>query len=298
MLILIFLWSSFFVFSAEAQEAVVDAADEAITNRKLRAETGSLSRWSASTSFDYSGGSLADPLNPERPNITAGSDVLTLQSLSGSVGIRYRISPLDSITARTGFFMTTPFHDSIRTNDDERKKDFKKTNRQLNVSDPSLRFVHVDKVFKVQSVTTISGTLITNNQLANLGYESYWDIDQTFMYDFGKSGFSAGGSFYFGTYTLSEDDDNLATYNVGFYPSLEYIISDTLNLRTVLGQWVYQQSKGSPSDTWVKLKVYQSVGLGISITRDIFLYPNIQFIPTDIRSDRTNIALSASINLF
>jgi len=61
---------------------------------------------------------------------------------------------------------------------------------------------------------------------------------------------------------------------------------------------VYQQSKGSAANTWEKLKVYQSVGLGISVTRDIFLYPNIQFIPSDIRSDRTNIAMSASINIF
>jgi hypothetical protein len=285
--------------TSEAKSA--DAADEAITNRKLRAETGSLSKWSVSTFFDYSGGNLADPTNPERRNITASADALELQSLSGSVGVRYRISALNSMTASTGFFMSTPFHDSIRTNDPETKKEFEKTNRKLNVSDPSLSFTHLNKLLGVQSVSSLSGTLITNNQLENRGYESYWSAGQTFMYDVGKTGLSFGLSMSYGYYTHSKDPaegDQLATNNLGFYPAVEYVINDTLNVRTVSGMWVFQQTTASASDTWDKLKVYQSVGLGISVARDVFLYPNFQFIPTDIRADRTNIAISASINVF
>jgi hypothetical protein len=143
--------------------------------------------------------------------------------------------------------------------------------------------------------------LITNNQLKNRGYESLLNADQNFMYDIGKSGLTVGLSMNYGYYTHSrapDAGDQLATNNLGFYPALEYIINDTLNLRTVSGMWVYQQTTGSPSDSWEKLKVYQSVGLGFSLTRDIYLYPNFQFIPSDIRSDRTNIAMSASINIF
>lgn len=278
-----------------------DAADEAITNRKLRAETGSLSKYSVSTFFDYSGGNLADPINPERRNITASADALELQSLSGSVGVRYRISSLNSMTASTGFFMSTPFHDSIRTKDPATKKEFEKTNRKLNVSDPALSFTHLNKLLGVQSVSTLSSTLITNNQLENRGYESLWSASQTFMYDVGQTGLSFGVNMSYGYYTHSKDPaegDQLATNNLGFYPAIEYIINDTLNLRTVSGMWVYQQTTASAADSWEKLKVYQSVGLGISVTRDIYLYPNFQFIPSDIRSDRTNIAISASINVF
>lgn len=297
-----FLFLSLTLFSltlfAQEEKSTTDAVDETITNRKLRAETGSLSRWSMSTSFNYNGGSVASPLDPERPNITAGRDVLLLQSLSGTVGVRYRISTFDSLTLQTGFFMTTPFHDRIKTNDADRKAAFEKTNRKLNVNDPSLRYVHIGKLWGAQSVTSASAMLITNNQLKDAGYESYYDLDQTFMYEFPDTGLSVGMSFYGGAYTLSKDDPGLATYNVGVYPSAEYVINDTYNLRTVFGQWVYQQSEGSAPNSWEKLKVYQSVGLGVSITRDIFLYPNIQFIPSDVRSDRTNIAMSASINIF
>ena len=285
---------------ATAETKTTDEADEVITNRKLRAESGSLSKWSASTSFDYSGGSVADPLNPERPNITAGRDVLTFQNFSGSLGIRYRISTFDSITASTGFFISTPFHDKLRNSsrDPVRKKAFDDTNRELNVNDPAVRYTHLHKIFGVQSVTTVSGTLITNNQLEEAGYESYWDISQNFLYDIGKTGASVGVLLAYGFYTHSKDDDSLATNNAGLYPMAEYVINDTFNLRTIFGQWVYQQDKSLDHNTWDKLKVYQSVGLGISVTRDIFLYPNIQFIPSDIRSDRTNIAISASVNVF
>lgn len=287
---------------AQEEKKVTDEVDETITNRKLRAETGSLSRWSMSSSLNYNGSSVANPLDAARPNITAGKDVLLLQNLTGTVGVRYRLSTFDSLTLQTGFFMTTPFHDRIKTKDDEKgrklKASFERTNRRLNVNDPALRYVHIGKVWGAQSVTSASGTLITNNQLKNDGYASYFDADQTFMYELPNTSLSVGATFYAGAYTLSKNDPDLATYNVAFYPSAEYVINDTFNLRTVFGQWVYQQSKGSNTNTWEKLKVYQSVGLGISLTRDIFLYPNIQFIPSDINSDRTNIAMSASINLF
>lgn len=282
---------------ATATATGADEADQAITNRKLRAETGSLSKWSSSMFFDYSGGSVADPLNPERPNITAGRDVLTFQNFSGSLGVRYRASALDSFTASTGFFMSTPFHDKLRRGTPARKKAFEDTNRELNFSDPGVSYTHLDKIWGVQSVSSLGATYITNNQLKDAGYESYFSASQTFMYDVGQTGFSFGANVSFGFYTHSEDTPGLATNNFGFYPAAEYVINDTLNLRTVAGTFVYQQSKGEPSDNWDKLVVYQSVGLGISVTRDIFLYPNIQFIPNDVRSDRTNIAISASVNL-
>lgn len=90
--------------------AETDEADQAITNRRLRATEGSLSKWSISTFWNYQGGSLSDPTEPERPNIVNGGNVLTLQSLSGEVGVKYRLTKLDSLTFSTGIFMTTPLH--------------------------------------------------------------------------------------------------------------------------------------------------------------------------------------------
>ena len=37
---------------------------------------------------------------------------------------------------------------------------------------------------------------------------------------------------------------------------------------------------------------------GVKVTRDIFLYPNVQFVPDQLRSKQTNVALSTNINMF
>jgi len=76
------------------------------------------------------------------------------------------------------------------------------------------------------------------------------------------------------------------------------VINDTFNLRTILRPYWYQNSRGQSFSKWTRLDMTQSVGLGISMTRNIFLYPNIQFAPDNIRADRTNIGLSANINIF
>ena len=283
---------------AKSAEAT-DEADQLITNRRLRASEGSLSKWSVSTFWNYQGGSVNDPTDPERPNIVNGGNVQTLQSLSGEVGVKYRITPRDSITASTGLFMTTPFHSKIDKNS-RLKQAFDDNSRKLNVQDPFLKYAHLDSIFGIQSISTVQGKLITSNQLANNRFRSELMLSQNFMKDVGKTGFSYGAAIigYFYDFRDSVKNDALTDKLIGLYPQAEYVINDTYNLRTVFGWQVYENLRGNPSDTYSKRKVYQSVGLGISVTRDLFLYPNIQFIPSNMRDDVTNIAMSANINLF
>lgn len=285
--------------SVKPAESTTDEADQVITNRRLRASEGSLSKWSVSTYWNYSGGSLSDPTDPERPNIVNGGNVQTLQSLYGEIGVKYRLTKLDSITASTGLFMTTPFHSSIDKNS-KLKASFDENSRKLNVQDPFLKYTHLDSFWGIQSISTVQGKAITNNQLANHRFRSELMLSQNFMKDVGKTGFSYGAALigYFYDFRDSVKNEALTDKLIGIYPQAEYVINDTYNLRTVFGWQVYENLRGQPSDTYNKRKVYQSVGLGISVTRDIFLYPNIQFIPSNMRTDVTNIALAANINLF
>ncbi|MNT01942.1 hypothetical protein D3C72_1364290 [compost metagenome] len=89
-------------------------------------------------------------------------------------------------------------------------------------------------------------------------------------------------------------------FGYGLYPFAEYSFNDTYSFRTVFGYFQMVHYKETETD---KARVeaqtpYQSMGVGISVSRDIYLYPNIQFTPLDIRDDRTNVALSANLNLF
>ncbi|MFA7613847.1 MAG: hypothetical protein WCY48_06385 [Candidatus Caldatribacteriota bacterium] len=276
----------------------VDEADQLITNRRLRASSGSLSKWSAALFFDYSGGSVADPLRADRPNIIAGGENLLLQNLTSSIGVRYRATTKDSFSLSIGGFMSTPFHDKGARVNDENKKGFKKHNRELTFSDPALGYTHLDNFAGWQSVTSVSYTYITNSEQDKAGYNSSFYIGQTFMREVGNTGFSYGAAATWTRYFHDKKGDQVKN-TIGLFPAAEYVINDTFNLRTVFGWQYYGQSREqAKDDVWTKRKVYQSVGLGISVTRDIYLYPNIQFIPSDIRSDRTNIAISANINVF
>ena len=76
----------------ETKTEGTDEADQVITNRRLRATEGSLSKWSVSTYWNYQGGSMSDPTDPERPNIVSGGNVETLQSLSGEVVVNFRLT--------------------------------------------------------------------------------------------------------------------------------------------------------------------------------------------------------------
>lgn len=278
-------------------EDKTDKADEVITNRMLRAASGSLSRWSGSVNANYSGGSVQKPFAAQRPNITSGADALTLQYMSANAGIRYRINDLNSITAATGIFWNTPFNRTIKTQDKELKKEFNRTKGDITVNDPNLIYTNLASLWGFQVQTQFSPTLITNAQQTNQGYRASWDIQTTWMREIGKSDLTLGVSFEWTGYAFSKRNRDLATNVWQVYPIAEYVINDWLNLRTVFGWQVYQQTRRDDTWTFEKRKVYQSLGTGISVTRDIFLYPNIQFIPSDIRSDRTNIGLSAYINL-
>ena|SRR5690554_1316239 len=283
--------------SASTTEGV-DEADQLITNCRLRASSGSLSKWSAALFFDYSGGSIADPLRADRPNIIAGGENLLLQNLTSSIGVRYRATTKDSFSLSIGGFMSTPFHDKGARVNDENKKGFKKHNRELTFSDPALGYTHLDNFAGWQSVTSVSYTYITNSEQDKAGYNSSFYIGQTFMREVGNTGFSYGAAATWTRYFHDKKGDQVKN-TIGLFPAAEYVINDTFNLRTVFGWQYYGQSREqAKDDVWTKRKVYQSVGLGISVTRDIYLYPNIQFIPSDIRSDRTNIAISANINVF
>ena len=43
---------------------------------------------------------------------------------------------------------------------------------------------------------------------------------------------------------------------------------------------------------------YQSVGIGWVASRDVWIYPNIQFIPDNLDIKNTNVGVSATINMF
>lgn len=272
--------------------------DDVITNRKMRAEAGSKSKYSASASLNYSGGSIEKPLAEDRPNITGALGTTLKANATADVSARYRMTPTQSLSAGLGIRWVAPLEtDGVEA--DERTGEVQD---RVDASNPYVSYNNVYKWAGIQSVFSAGVTLITNNDLRNAGYVSTYSVSQNNIYNIGTTGLGVGLLLSAGSGTYDKGGALKAAqyeYYVGAYPFLEYVINDTFNLRTISGVWVYEHSRAEADPfTFSKNGIYQSVGLGISVTRDIFLYPNIQFMPEDIRSDRTNVAMSATINVF
>lgn len=277
-----------------------DEGDKVITNRRLRADMGSTSDWSVRTFWSYSGGSIQKPFTADRPNIDAGSDNLTLANGSGEVGVRYRITKFDSLNLSIGLNMTAPFHTTFKTDNARLQQNFNNNRQKMTASNPALSYNHIASLWGLQSSSSVLVQVITNAQLRDT-YSTYGSLSQTLMKDFGN-GWTAGTSFVYAGYTYDSkydpDKGRSLDRTLGFYPQVEYVINDTFLLRTVFRTWVYDRLDSLDSWTYRKRKVTQSAGLGISLSRNVFLYPNIQFVPSDVRSDRTNVGITANINLF
>lgn len=271
-------------------------ADQVITNRKMRAEAGSKSKFSLASSLEYSAGSLEKPISSTRPNIRGATGTTDVSRLGGSVGMKYALSSTEAVRLSIGLRWITPFMDMPDGYNGSR----------FDADNPVLNY---QKIFRwlggVQTVLQTGPTIYTASNLRDNGFLLNWNLALNNAYELGKSGFSVGMLTQGGFSQFSRDERDgrslrgiQSDYYFGAYPFLEYVINDTFNVRTISGLFVYEHLRNEPSAfTFLKNKVYQSVGLGVSITRDVFLYPNIQFIPGDIRAENTNVALAANINV-
>ena len=283
---------------SDAKQGEIDEADKVITNRRLRADMGSTSNWSVRTFWNYQGGSLDQPFTADRPNIDAGGDNLLLASVSGNVGVRYRMTKFDSLNLAVGLNMVTPFHSSFTTDNTRLQQSFDQNSQKLTANDPSLTYNKVDSIWGFQVSTNVAVTYVTNAQLKNRGYSSSGSFSTQWMKDLG-SGWTVGPGVQYVAYTFNsrEASQNETDRVFVLFPAVEYVINDTFLWRAVYRVFL---ERPTTANDWTYRKRIDSIstGIGISITRDIFLYPNIQFIPEDIRSDRTNVSITANVNLF
>jgi hypothetical protein len=279
-----------------------DKADELITNRRFRAQNGSLSNFSLNTSISYSGGSLDKPFAADRPNISNAGDTTSIAGMSGTFNGSYRLNKLNRVNLGAGMQMLAPFNDSIDTDDARAQREFDENRGDLDISNPYLSYTHMNKFFGVQTVLSAGITQYTASNLRDAGYQNSIDTSVNTMYDFGGSKFSVGALIVYSRYLFDNDDSALKPFQNetvwGVLPQAEYVINDTFNLRTIIRSNWYQNNRADGPNDFTQRPITQSVGLGISMSRDVFLYPNIQFAYSNLQAANTNIGFSANINMF
>ncbi|MGZ3721394.1 MAG: hypothetical protein ACXVA9_00605 [Bdellovibrionales bacterium] len=308
-----------FSFSAIAEESEVklkmdelkeknkmpgEDVDDIITNNLLRAESGSKSRWSVASVINYNGSSVEHPFAESRPNIAATTATTPEALLGGQVSLKYNLSTKSSWMAGVGVRWFSPLAEHRQHK-----------GARSDMDNPYLIYQHVYKWAGVESVLQVQPVYYTNSNLKDHGYVSTVLMNQDNMYALGNSKFSAGISMwaqggYFNkagpSSELPTDEnymqdvrDDQADYLFGVAPVLEYAINDKFNLRTVTNLYNFEHLRSvANGNTYTADTITQSFGIGIAVTRDIFVYPNVQFLPENIRADKTNVAINTNINIF
>lgn len=279
--------------------------DELITNNLLRAESGSKSRWSIASSFVYNGGTVERPLAAARPNIADTTGTTDVTHFEGQISGKLKLSKQSSWLAGVGIRWIAPFEQHVpRDYDGER----------FDADNPYLIYQYLYKWGGVQSVLQIQPVYYTNANLKNLGYVGSLTFDQENMIDIPDTRLSLGLALwaqlgYFNKSgsmgTPGEDDyisdvgEKQSDYQFGLDPALEYAFNDRYNFRWVCNLWNLEHLRSEAKGMTFHLNnAMQSMGVGISVTRDIYVYPNVQFFFEDLRADQTNVAINSNINLF
>ena len=259
--------------------------DDEIKNSRLRASTGSKSPLSIQTDFSYTGGSVYKPFGPTRPKLSPGPIFERNTKVTGNISAKYRFNENNHINLGTGIGVTTPGFGS----------------QEFQVENPYFSFSNLFGSGSAQHVWSFSGVKYSSKELVDsIDINSELGFFYTYLYTFGDTGWQTGLVFLFSHeiysgYTESNAEETLNS--TGLYPFAEYEFNPTYSFRTVYrGAGFYSNRKDFNNYVWDEAT--QSLGMGITITRDLYLYPNLQWVWRDIRLDKTNLSLVANINFF
>lgn len=283
-----------------AKENSKDDADKLITNNELRAMSGAKSKWSMSNAIDYYGGTISSPLGQNRPDITGGSGNTVKSFLYDQATVKYNLDATNSLSAGAGMRWIAPTSPTGPSN---------YNGTTFDVVNPILTYQKLANLHGVQSIFQASAMQWTQSDFTALGYNQQYSLTETTEYAFGK--LSLGAVFYTQYQTFNKSgtffdksknqlESVLPTqsqYEFAVYPLMEYQLTDKVNLRTLAGI-AYEHYMNEGSNTYLEDTWYQSVGVGYAVSRDIFLYPNVQFLPEHMAMNLTNVALEAYINVF
>ena len=271
--------------------------DQLITNNYARAQSGSKSRYSFRGKVNYYGGTINQPFAEIRPNIGGAAGTTNFSLIGGELSGKYLIDTKKSLAAGVGFRYLTPFKGLKAPVKDGQGKPY--GGDKLDADNPYVYYQYLTNWSGVQAIFGVQPTVITRSDLVNKLHSLVDGLfTGTFIKELGKSGVSIALAAEIDARTFRQTSGSDNDFHLSFSPFIEYQFTEKLNLRTVFNLWDYDHYRQNDYFTWDHNDIVQSFGLGISITRDIFLYPNVQFILDHIRTDRTNVAISTAINLW
>lgn len=255
-----------------------------ITDAKLKADAGSLSKFSLKFNLSYFGPTLGDLSAKDQPN-PDGSVGTYETSLGGAVGARFRMDPKTSVSMGTGVKAIHPLHGMER----------------FDVQTPYLSYDKSTRIFDFQTRSSVGGSLTTIPNFKDVGQVGSLNYDFSSVYDLGTSRVALGLDASIGVFLYSREyrasDKKASRGAVQLFPTLKYNYSDKLSFNTSTAlTWLAPRSMSNETVLWNKT-VSQRLGLGYAFSRDVFFFPYLTLFPTKLALDTTTMNLSTVFSI-
>lgn len=255
-----------------------------ITDAKIKADSGSLSKYSMKFNLSYYGPTMGDLSAKDQPN-PDGTVGTYETSLGGAIGFRYRFDPKSSLSFGTGLKAIHPLHGAER----------------IDVQTPYLSYDSAFRIGDVQmrsspglSVTTIPNYLDVG-QVGSLSY----DLSSIYNILNSRWGIGLDGNLslflYNRSYQLS--DKKASRGAVQLYPTLKYNVSERTSIATSTALTWLSPRDHSNETVLLNKTVTQRLGVGHAFTRDVYLFPYLTILPTKMAWDTTTLNLSTTFSL-
>ncbi|KYG67254.1 hypothetical protein AZI86_09625 [Bdellovibrio bacteriovorus] len=257
--------------------------DKDITDTRLKADSGSLSRYSLKFSLSYFGPPVGDLSNENQPNPN-GSIGPNETSVGGSISGRYRLDSKTAISMGTGISMLTPFHGVKRTD----------------VKTPFISYDRSARVWDAQMRNSFGASVTTVPNYRDVGQVGTLSYDNNLVYNFGSSGFAAGVDSSLSYFLYERDyekaDKKASRYFVGFYPQVKYNFTDKLNVYTSVAL-NFMNPRWEAEPVLLNQILSGRLGMGYGYSRDIYIAPYLNFYPENLRGDNTTFSVSTIFSI-
>lgn len=256
-----------------------------ITDAKLKADSGSLSRYSLKFNVTYSGPTLTDLSEKDQPN-PDGSIGSFQTALGGSMGARFRINSKSTVGISTGLKAIHPFHGVER----------------VDLSNPSLTYDYAARVAGIQMKNSPGFVLRTVPDFTKVGQYGMLLDNHSVVYDLAASGFSLGADMAVGYFLYNRDyqskDGKAARYSFEFNPNLKYNFSDKLSFITSSNISLWNPRGRSDQFALLNKSVNQKLGLGYALQRDIYINPFFTFYPQHLTWSGVTLNMTTIFSVF
>ena len=287
--------------------------DNKVTDIRLRAAAGSLSRYSINSNFAITGPRVGNLQDPTVPN-PDGRVQHSAQTLRGTVSGRYRLDSDHSLGFGAGIQFDHPIQGIDKTNASTPFFAYNIANRigatQI-ISSPGVSYTTLPEY---TAVGQFAAANVMNSFVRNLGSSRFalsLDVNGSYyMYNRGyvqgaalsaaqsrarhqkdASGSAAANTMYGG------DNAKATQFSISAGPGLKYNFSDHMNVYTSIEVNYYNpRSQPDPSVIWNSTPSTR-LGLGYAYSRDIYITPYIQTYPSIMTADMTTINVSTIFSL-